>query len=303
MVTIEQIRIPACRSFNAGRYDPLVARSLSPDPIVQASENTQQSYNSYSYVMNNPLRFTDPSGFIALDNCDWFVNSKTGDVYYNTEYRKGDDDKIEGEGWEHFAENGKLNASGEESVDLNILFENQELADNLMVDETGKVILSSGDAVTSFSAEATFKGADAEELMSGQGYDLRPVQQTIYDQCVESSAPGPGDKTFTIITGSVITITEKVNYIESSSIEFRRIQMTDVFGDIRKSTLASAKVARYKITYTDNKILKLSNSITSITTPVTGTHDYRSKKNHRNWLSYPMNNNLINKFLDINGTH
>ncbi len=41
-----------------------VARFLSPDPLIQFPENSQ-SYNSYSYVLNNPLRFTDPSGFLT----------------------------------------------------------------------------------------------------------------------------------------------------------------------------------------------------------------------------------------------
>ena len=36
---------------------------LSPTPLFQAPYNSQ-SYNRYSYVMNNPLSYTDPSGFL-----------------------------------------------------------------------------------------------------------------------------------------------------------------------------------------------------------------------------------------------
>lgn len=43
-------------------YDPLTARFLSPDPFVQSPDNLQ-NLNRYSYVLNNPLSFTDPSGF------------------------------------------------------------------------------------------------------------------------------------------------------------------------------------------------------------------------------------------------
>lgn len=43
-------------------YDPAVGRFLSADPFVQFS-NFTQSYNRYSYVLNNPLSFTDPSGY------------------------------------------------------------------------------------------------------------------------------------------------------------------------------------------------------------------------------------------------
>lgn len=48
--------------MNGRVYDPLIGRFVSPDPIVQAPENLQ-SYNRYSYVLNNPLKYTDPSGF------------------------------------------------------------------------------------------------------------------------------------------------------------------------------------------------------------------------------------------------
>jgi RHS repeat-associated protein len=45
-------------------YDPRLGRFLSPDPIVQAPL-ASQSFNRYSYVFNNPLRYTDPSGYMA----------------------------------------------------------------------------------------------------------------------------------------------------------------------------------------------------------------------------------------------
>lgn len=55
--------------MNGRIYDPILARFLSADPFIQAPEN-QQSYNRYSYVWNNPLSMTDPSGFIAEDGGD-----------------------------------------------------------------------------------------------------------------------------------------------------------------------------------------------------------------------------------------
>src|SRR5258706_1162417 len=48
--------------MNGRLYDPTLGRFFSADPIVQAPYNLQ-SYNRYSYVLNNPLSLTDPSGF------------------------------------------------------------------------------------------------------------------------------------------------------------------------------------------------------------------------------------------------
>jgi RHS repeat-associated protein len=48
--------------MNGRVYDPVLGRFLSPDPIVQAPYDTQ-GLNRYAYVRNNPLRYTDPTGF------------------------------------------------------------------------------------------------------------------------------------------------------------------------------------------------------------------------------------------------
>jgi len=47
--------------MNGRVYDPALGRFLSPDPLVQASYDTQ-GLNRYAYVRNNPLRYVDPSG-------------------------------------------------------------------------------------------------------------------------------------------------------------------------------------------------------------------------------------------------
>ena len=52
--------------MNGRVYDPVVGRMLNPDPFVQAPE-MGQNLNRYTYVINNPLSITDPSGyFFAL---------------------------------------------------------------------------------------------------------------------------------------------------------------------------------------------------------------------------------------------
>ena len=48
--------------MNGRIYDPTLGRFLQADPHIQAPNNSQ-SYNRYSYVLNNPLSYTDPSGY------------------------------------------------------------------------------------------------------------------------------------------------------------------------------------------------------------------------------------------------
>jgi hypothetical protein len=51
--------------MNGRIYDAKLGRFLQADPIVQAPKNSQ-NLNRYSYVLNNPLSYTDPSGFFSL---------------------------------------------------------------------------------------------------------------------------------------------------------------------------------------------------------------------------------------------
>jgi RHS repeat-associated protein len=59
--------------MNGRVYDPLMARFISADPLIQDPADGQ-SYNRYSYVLNNPTNLTDPSGFASegekLQTCD-----------------------------------------------------------------------------------------------------------------------------------------------------------------------------------------------------------------------------------------
>src|SRR5690606_21688290 len=54
-------------------YDPWSARFMSPDRVVAAPYSVQ-GHNAYSYVMNRPLAFTDPSGWcgksLSKEECD-----------------------------------------------------------------------------------------------------------------------------------------------------------------------------------------------------------------------------------------
>lgn len=48
--------------MNGRIYDPLLARFVQADPTLQFTQ-LSQGYNRYSYVLNNPMTYTDPSGY------------------------------------------------------------------------------------------------------------------------------------------------------------------------------------------------------------------------------------------------
>ena len=48
-------------NMNGRLYDPITARMLSVDNFA-GMDGTSQSFNRYSYVYNNPMMYTDPSG-------------------------------------------------------------------------------------------------------------------------------------------------------------------------------------------------------------------------------------------------
>ena len=58
--------------MNGRIYDPLLARFVQADPTLQFAQ-LSQGYNRYSYVLNNPMTYTDPSGYFVK----WLMQ-KTG---------------------------------------------------------------------------------------------------------------------------------------------------------------------------------------------------------------------------------
>jgi RHS repeat-associated protein len=71
----EQIPDVGLVNMNGRVYDPALGRFLSPDPHVQFVADLQ-SYNRYTYVNNNPLSYTDPTGYSTLgDIGHWFAST------------------------------------------------------------------------------------------------------------------------------------------------------------------------------------------------------------------------------------
>jgi len=51
-------------NYDARMYDPVIGRFISADTVIQSPYNPQ-TLNRYSYCVNNPMKYTDPSGHIV----------------------------------------------------------------------------------------------------------------------------------------------------------------------------------------------------------------------------------------------
>lgn len=78
----EHLQNFALINMNGRLYDPLLGRMLSPDTIVQYPGSTQ-SYNRYSYVFNNPLKYTDPTGCMVDDYFDQLCGEYDAEIVFN----------------------------------------------------------------------------------------------------------------------------------------------------------------------------------------------------------------------------
>jgi len=79
--------------MNGRMYDASLGRMLQADPVVQAPNNLQ-NYNAYTYVLNNPLNMTDPSGYMfkALGRFVkkyWKVAAMAALAYYTGQWAQG----------------------------------------------------------------------------------------------------------------------------------------------------------------------------------------------------------------------
>jgi RHS repeat-associated protein len=78
--------------FGARYYSGAQGRFTSPDPMLNSGRPWDpRSWNRYSYVRNNPLVYTDPTGLYDLDNTCSASNKKC-----NENFRKSADDLKKG---------------------------------------------------------------------------------------------------------------------------------------------------------------------------------------------------------------
>ncbi|MHB1295634.1 MAG: RHS repeat-associated core domain-containing protein [Anaerolineae bacterium] len=75
-------------------YDPHIGRFIQPDTLVPGAGNVE-AHNRYSYVLNNPLRYTDPTGH-------WIAPDTALDIAFigvDLAFLGADIQRIDAEGW------------------------------------------------------------------------------------------------------------------------------------------------------------------------------------------------------------
>jgi RHS repeat-associated protein len=60
----EHVEIAGIVHFGGRLYDPQLGRFIQADPLVE--DDATQGLNRYTYVLNNPLTLTDPTGYLSL---------------------------------------------------------------------------------------------------------------------------------------------------------------------------------------------------------------------------------------------
>lgn len=170
--------------FHSRYYDAVLGRFTTVDPLA----DKEPGWSPYRAFYCNPINFTDPTGMLE----DWFQNELTGDVYYNSELRKGDESRL-GEGWVHLGENQMFSDGTPMTSDATILYKNSRLTESGVKQtlEYDKPKVYADAKVSKIKLEASFKGKNAERFMSGQGYDKKPFEANVYSYSKRQGFPEP----------------------------------------------------------------------------------------------------------------
>jgi RHS repeat-associated protein len=159
--------------FGARYYGSNMGRFMSPDPsgLVFADPTNPQSFNLYSYVLNNPLVNVDPNGLdcVHIDNdTGKFISANRGDCDNSTEASANTGHYFDGHLDALYTTDGTTNGAITGLAGTN---------------ESGLSLYSGGPAAT------TPKGAASPiEAVDAPSYQLSPYAQAVFGQVAQRTA-------------------------------------------------------------------------------------------------------------------
>jgi hypothetical protein len=105
--------------YRARFYSPYLSRFIQPDTLIPGAGHPQ-AWNRYSYVLNSPVRYTDPTGHYTFEGgaclfgtCDPTSSFFTGGMLRNV---IGSDGRIYDQGWNVTAANAFLSPKDSERI-------------------------------------------------------------------------------------------------------------------------------------------------------------------------------------------
>jgi len=160
--------------YGARFYSPKLARFISADTIVPGAGNPQ-SLNRYAYVLNNPIRYNDPSGHVpadcyGTDYCGGQNSTLLPDLNTDDDGDNGGDGDPD---WDD------LGNSGYSEWEVNVLQElfnnggpNAVYGVNYILDNNIHITVDSGWQSGGGSRGAWYEGNNLIVLNVDQGYDM-----------------------------------------------------------------------------------------------------------------------------------
>ena len=302
-------------NMNGRLYDPLVGRMISPDIVIQDEQNSQ-AYNRYSYCFNNPLRFTDPSGYISVGGSrnywrqllyldswnthsnthssfstdeslgnqipvdDWFENEETGEIYYNANMHKGDEGTgaMKGSGWKWLGANGMF-TDGDMGAEISLIAQNH-----------GRIEINRGDISLMLDPNS------AKSFMAAQGYKQVPKQAIEYSYSYTESYTSTPGHNFHITYGENYRYWEKVAYVPKGSDVISTTPIGQaLYGKPHSDPFYIPQVTRNIYSYEQTTKLRLLGKVIKT---LNGYHDYVNSYDCGSIDNY-INNGGGNPLIDL----
>jgi RHS repeat-associated protein len=130
--------------YKARYLDPRIGRFISADTIVP-SPGDPQSFNRYSYVLGNPLKYNDPSGHVSATQCGAESDPSKSQFCWQQRWYEARGFRKDGSGW-------KLDSTMDPVID------DAGIADEVL-----------GEAGIGLTSEAGLAWTDDRKMMAARG--------------------------------------------------------------------------------------------------------------------------------------